>query len=152
MMVRGVAANPWTVAHQRAAMTGTMLADIMARTNEDKFVLVGHSLGARVMVMTAQALGSDRLGEPLIESMHLLGAAVANDGDWQQLDAAVSDKIWNCWSRRDRVLKFLYRSAQIGARASGQTGFDSKFASINDRDVSRSVASHSDYIANVTLR
>jgi pimeloyl-ACP methyl ester carboxylesterase len=107
MMVRGVAANPWTVARQRAAMTGTMLGDIMARTNEDKFVLVGHSLGARVMVTTAQALGSDRLGESLIESMHLLGAAVANDGEWQRLDAAVSGKIWTCWSRRDRVLKFL---------------------------------------------
>ena len=74
LLAGDMAANPWTVAKTRAEMTGAVLADLIARADQGPFVLLGHSLGARVMVYAAQALGT--LPEPKIDSMHLLGAAV----------------------------------------------------------------------------
>ena len=145
-----VAANPWTVAKNRAGMTGAILADLIARTDDGPYILVGHSLGARVMVHAAQALGT-RAGEPRIETMHLLGAAVGNRGDWRSLDAAVSGTVWNYRSTRDEVLGTIYRFAELGQRAVGHTGFNSRFSRIKDRNVTRTVDGHSAYFDGVQL-
>jgi pimeloyl-ACP methyl ester carboxylesterase len=145
-----LAANPWTVAKTRAGMTGAVLADLIARTNEGPFVLLGHSLGARVMVSAAQALGT--MPEPRIDSMHLLGAAVGRGGDWRTLDKAVAGGVWNYYSSRDQVLRLLYTLAETGERAVGLAGFETKFRSVKDRDVTRLVGSHSDYIRAVKLQ
>ena len=75
LLANDLAKNPWHVAKTRAAMTGAVVADLLARTDQPSFILVGHSLGARVMVTAAQSLGT-RQGTPKIETMHLLGAAV----------------------------------------------------------------------------
>ncbi len=56
-------------------MTGIVLANLVARTDEEAFILIGHSLGARVMVTAAQTLGT-RNASPRLDSVHLLGAAV----------------------------------------------------------------------------
>ena len=146
-----VAANPWTVAKTRAAMTGTVLADLIARTNEGPYVLIGHSLGARVMVHAAQSLGSTDTGAPRIEAMHLLGAAVGTKGDWRTLNEAVSGTVWNYYSGRDQVLKTLYAVAELGQKAVGLVGFNSKFDRIKDRNVTRKVDGHSRYLGAVTL-
>jgi pimeloyl-ACP methyl ester carboxylesterase len=150
VMAGEVAANPWTVAKTRAAMTGAVLADLIARSDQGPFVLLGHSLGARVMVSAAQALGT--LPEPKVHSMHLLGAAVGRGGDWRTLDKAVAGAIWNYHSSRDQVLRLLYTGAERGQRAVGYTGFKTKFRSVKDRDVTRLVGSHSDYIGAVKLQ
>lgn len=145
-----LAANPWSVAKSRAAMTGTVLADLMARSNGQEFVLIGHSLGARVMVTAAQSLGT-RGGAPKITAMHLLGAAVGAEGDWRTLIDAVDDRVYNYWSRNDFVLKYLYRTAQVGNRAAGQTGIRSRHRNISNRDVSAKVKTHADYFGGVRL-
>lgn len=145
-----VATNPWTVAKTRAGMTGAALAEIIARTLDGPYVLMGHSLGARVMVTTAQALGT-RAGPPRVESMHLLGAAVDRKGDWRSLEGAVSGAVWNYWSAEDAVLRWLYTLAERGKEAAGQRGFGSGLARIKDRNVSRRVAGHSSYLSTVTL-
>lgn len=146
----GVATNPWTLAKTRAGMTGVALAALIARTTEGPYVLVGHSLGARVMVTAAQTLATQS-GPPRIEAMHLLGAAVGRKGDWHSLNAATRGVIWNYWSTNDNVLRWLYKMAEAGQEAVGQTGFNTTFPGIKDRNVSRSVASHSDYIARIVL-
>ena len=146
----GVATNPWTVAKTRAGMTGVALAELIARTQEDAYVLIGHSLGARVMVTAAQSLGT-RPGTPRIESMHLLGAAVGRKGDWHTLDAAVTGTVWNYYATNDNVLRWLYKLAEIGQTATGQAGFTTKFSTIKDRNVSRKVAKHSDYVPKLAL-
>lgn len=151
LLASDLAKNPWSVAKNRAAMTGAVLADLMARTDDQRFILVGHSLGARVMVTAAQALGTKQ-GRPRIEAMHLLGAAVGASGDWRTLDAAVSDHVWNYRSENDNVLKYLYRSVQAGEAAAGVVGFGSSFPKISDRNVSRIVSSHSMYFTRVTLK
>jgi Protein of unknown function (DUF726) len=54
LLAADLAKNPWHVAKNRADKTGVVLADLLARTNADCYVLVGHSLGARVMVVAAR--------------------------------------------------------------------------------------------------
>ena len=147
----GIAKNPWSVAHARAGMTGAILADLIKRT-EDNFILVGHSLGARVAVTAAQALGTNPEGAPRIEAMHLLGAAVDSRGDWHSLNNAVADTVWNYWSDNDAVLGVAYRAARAGGEAVGQTGFNSGFARIKDRNESKQVGGHTDYVPNIKLR
>ncbi len=39
--------NPWHVAKNRADKTGAILADLIARTEADTYVLIGHSLASR---------------------------------------------------------------------------------------------------------
>lgn len=145
-----IAKNPWNVAKNRAGMTGAMLADLLARTDEGPFVLVGHSLGARVMVTAAQTLAT-RPGEPVIESMHLLGAAVGVRGDWRSLNDAVTGTVWNYYSREDQVLRWLYTLGDFGQSAVGHMGFRTRFPHIKDRNVSRSVGTHSAYFTAVKL-
>lgn len=145
-----VATNPWTVAKTRAGMTGAALAEIIARTLDGPYVLMGHSLGARVMVTAAQALGT-RPGPPRVESMHLLGAAVDRKDDWRSLEAAVEGTVWNYWSSEDAVLRWLYRFAEVGKEAAGHQGLSTKLPRIRNRNVSRRVANHSGYLAAVTL-
>jgi len=145
-----ILSNPWSVAKTRAGMTGAALADLIARTDEGPFVLVGHSLGARVMVTAAQALGT-RPYAPRIDSMHLLGAAVGSAGDWRTLNDAVSGDVWNYHSSRDTVLRLVYSIAERGKHAGGHRGFDSRFQKIKDRNVSRSVEGHSAYFAGIKL-
>jgi pimeloyl-ACP methyl ester carboxylesterase len=146
-----IASNPWTVAKARAGMTGAALADLIARTDEGPYVLIGHSLGARVMVAAAQALGT-RAAAPKIASMHLLGAAVGDRGDWRTVDDAVAGKVWNYYSSKDQVLRWLYSLAEGNQKAVGFVGFRSRFPCMMDRNVSRTVSSHSAYVGAVALQ
>jgi pimeloyl-ACP methyl ester carboxylesterase len=150
-----LAANPWTVAAHRATMTGAVLADAIARTDHESFVLIGHSLGARVMVTAAQALGTrddTRTNpKPRIGTMHLLGAAVSTGQDWLALSQAVSGTIWNYYSRNDPVLKWAYTVGEHGQTSVGRTGFHAAFANIKDRNVSATVHDHLGYFTEVTL-
>ena len=144
-------ANPWSVAKGRAAMTAGILADLLAHTESESFILVGHSLGARMMLRTAELLAS-RPGEPRLEAVHLLGAAVGAKGDWGLLNNSVTDCVWNYWSSNDDVLKYFYRSAQLGQTAAGCAGFRSVLPKIVDVDVSSTVGSHKRYFQAVKLR
>ena len=94
-----VLANPWIVADHRATLTGIALAEVLARVDGVSFILAGHSLGAKVCVEAASALGARRAAEPVIEEIHLLGAAVATGQDWQLLCNGLEGTIWNNWSR-----------------------------------------------------
>ena len=133
-------------------MTGAALAALIARTIEGPYVLMGHSLGARVMVTAAQTLATQP-GPPRIESMHLLGAAVGRKGDWHNLEAAVTGTVWNYWSANDNVLRWLYTLAEIGETAAGQTGFRSRFGRGSKTAMSAdSVSGHSAYVSKVRLQ
>lgn len=146
-----LAKNPWWVARARAAMTGAVLADLITRTDGDSYVLVGHSLGARVMLEATQALAT-RDSAPQLESVHLLGAAVGATTDVHGLDKAVSDTMWNYWSGNDAVLRRVYRLAQGGQSAAGAVGFRSTSPTVKNRNVTRAVQSHSDYVERIQLK
>lgn len=147
-----LAKNPWTVAKTRADATGALLGDLLARvTGEDEFILVGHSLGARVMVTATEVL-STKPGTARIAQVHLLGAAISQGGDFSALDRGVLEFVDNYHSTNDRVLKLMYRFAQAGATAVGAKGFGSKLKKIHDYDVSADVRGHGEYIERLIMR
>jgi len=150
LVAADVAANPWTVARTRADMTGAALADLLARTDENQFVLVGHSLGGRVMAKSAMALAT-RSEPPLIKEIHLLGAAVGRGREWLRTGTAVEGAIYNYYSSNDKVLGRLYKMAELGTTPVGLKGIGASDAKLRDRNVSRQVNGHSDYFEKVDL-
>jgi hypothetical protein len=150
LILADLAKNPWHTALVRADRTGVALAGILARTREERFILVGHSLGARAMITAAETLAtSDQ--SPRIETIHLLGAAEGSKGDWRPLSESVTNSVYNYFSTNDAVLKFAFAAAQVGSVAVGLRGFRSKFGNIKDRDVSPLVKDHSGYFSSVRL-
>lgn len=112
--------NPWHSTMVKAGMTGVLLADAIARTQGWTFTLAGHSLGARAIFYTLEAL-STRNDAPVIEDVYLLGGAVGggekdNDG-WEAATHAVRGRIFNCHSDKDDVLKYMYQGANCGLSA-----------------------------------
>ena len=150
LLAAELAKNPWHVAKSRANKTGVVLADLLARTETDSYVLVGHSLGARVMVVAAQALGT-KLDAPRIEAVHLTGAAIGAKSDWHTLTARVEDAIYNYHSANDNVLKYLYRVAEAGESPAGLIGFTPCPTRLKNIDVSDQIARHSDYFEDFRL-
>jgi hypothetical protein len=151
LIAQEIIANPWTLAVRRAGMTGASLADILGRTQEDSFVLVGHSLGARAMA-TAAGILSTRPGAPKLEAVHLLGAAIGAKQDWRPLNDSVQDRVWNYHSHKDAVLSKLYRTAQMGQHAAGVDGIRTSLKHISNVDLTTTVEGHSDYFAVAHLR
>ncbi|WP_031278508.1 DUF726 domain-containing protein [Candidatus Microthrix parvicella] len=113
-------------------------------------MLVGHSLGARVMVVAAQALGTKKDG-PRVEAAHLVGAAIGAKSDWSPLTERVNDAVYNYHSTNDNVLKRLYSVAMAGQKAAGLTGFTPTPPKLKNVDVSDQVRRHSDYFANIAM-
>ena len=105
---------------------------------------------ARAIVTAAHTLATSPDG-PKIDAVHLLGAAIGAKGNWRGLNDAVTDTVYNYYSANDKVLKYLYPVAQAGSKPAGLCGFGSKFPKIKDRNVSRLVNSHSDYLRKVQL-
>lgn len=151
LLAADLAKNPWHVAKNRADKTGVVVADLLARTDADSYVLVGHSLGARVMVVAAQTLGTKDSG-PQVEAAHLTGAAIGAKSDWHTLTARVSDTIYNYHSANDNVLKYLYAFAMGGQKAAGLVGFRPTPPKLENVDVSDCVDGHADYYTKVTFR
>lgn len=146
-----MAKNPWHVARIRAEMTGAVLADLISRTEGERFVLIGHSLGARVMMSTARVLAT-KADEPRLAEVHLLGAAVNSRLDLRGLEAAIEGgMIHNYWSRNDTILRGLYRSAEFGTRAAGAVGFSHRSPVVKNHNVSRRVSGHSAFTTEVQL-
>lgn len=143
--------NPWTVAVNRANKTALALTAIIQRSNLESVVLVGHSLGGRVMLNLATALAgaAGTENEVRVEAVHLLGAAIGQDKTWDSVGEALSGVVHNYHSQNDSVLGYLYPAAMGGRKPIGFEGLDASFA-VN-HDVSDAVKTHSAYYENVQL-
>jgi hypothetical protein len=150
VLASDLAKNPWHVAKNRADKTGVIVGDLLARTETESYVLMGHSLGARVMVVAAEALGSKPAG-PRIQSAHLLGAAIGATSNWDALTGAVDEAVYGYHSADDNVLRYVYRTVQGGQSAAGYSGFSPSASKLVNVDVSATVKSHFDYQSNVQL-
>lgn len=148
LSVFGIANNPWSVALVKAEQTGVVLSDILARTN-DKYILCGHSLGARVIYRTLDSL-STKKNQWIIDA-HLLGGAVGSDRKiWKKAKKAVIGNIVNYRSDNDYVLATMYKlgtffqSDPIGRHRIAVRG-------ILDVNVSSTVNGHTEYKNNFAL-
>jgi hypothetical protein len=141
----GIANNPWSVALIKAEQTGVLLADILARTDK-KYILCGHSLGARVIYRTLDSLATK--DKNFILDAHLLGGAIGSDKkSWTKAKKAVIGSIVNYRSDNDYVLATMYKlgtffqSDPIGRHKIDVNG-------IIDVDVSDTVDGHTKYKNN----
>lgn len=150
LVVSDLAKNPWHVAKNRADKTGVILGDILARTETESYVLIGHSLGARVMVVAAETLAT-KPGGPRIQSAHLLGTAIGARSNWDALTMAVDDAVYGYHSKNDAILKYVYKTVQGGQSAAGHEGFTPTSGKLVNVDVSDRVSTHFDYQDNVRL-
>lgn len=150
LLAADLAKNPWHVARTRADKTGVVLADLLARTNETTWILVGHSLGARVMAVAAQALGTKTNG-PRIQAVHLTGTAADAKCDPHALTTAVDEALYNYHSTNDAVLKYLYRAAEGGQMAAGLSGFTPTSNRVRNVNVTAEVKKHTEYFQHVVL-
>jgi len=151
----GLATNPWSVASIKAYQTGALLADIIARTNK-KYILIGHSLGARVIYSCLASLNTK--DEYYVQDVHLLGGAVDkncetdNDRvDWSELHNAVTGSINNYFSKNDIVLQTLYKVGEgikfeLG-NPIGRHPIDNE--NINNIDVTQYINGHTEYKLNL---
>ena len=96
----------WKDAIHKAEEAGSWLAKYIDSQDSRTFVLMGHSLGARV---SCHALKNLKRADS-VHSMYLFGGAVSNKETW---DGACANhpklKVINCFSENDYVLKFLYK-------------------------------------------
>lgn len=154
----GLATNPWSVAGIKAYQTGALLADIIARTDKE-YILIGHSLGARVIYSCLASLKTK--DKTFIKDVHLLGGAVNNNCvdnkdcsssiNWNELENAVSGDIYNYYSSNDDILKFLYK---IGEGVKFDFGDPIGRSKINNNrikniDVSDYIKGHTEYKKNL---
>jgi pimeloyl-ACP methyl ester carboxylesterase len=152
LSVAGLARNPWHVARTRASMTGAVLADAIVRSDLQSVVLVGFSLGGRIMSAAAESLATLSDEAPRVETMHLLGAAVGAHSDWRAIEPAVGGTIYNYFSKNDRILSALYRVAEGGTKAIGAEGIPTKSPRVKNVDVSKKVSGHAEHLKAVSLR
>ncbi|WP_211340907.1 DUF726 domain-containing protein [Xylanimonas allomyrinae] len=150
LLAADLAKNPWHVAKNRADKTGVVVGDLLARTDAESYVLIGHSLGARVMAVAAEAL-STKPGGPRVQAVHLLGAAMGAKGDWTALTAAVDDAVYGYYSANDNILRIVYKVAQAGQTAAGLVGFTPPTAKLVNVDVSEVVKDHFQYQDRIQL-
>jgi len=151
----GLATNPWSVASVKAYQTGALLADIIARTNKE-YILIGHSLGARVIYSCLASLKTKE--ECYIKEVHLLGGAVDNNCSpdnnrvsWNDLHNTVTGNINNYFSKNDSVLKILYTLGEgikfENGDPIGRHEIDNE--KINNIDVTQYVSGHTKYKPNL---
>ena len=157
--VLGLANNPWSVASVKAYQTGALLADLIARTDKE-YILVGHSLGSRVIYSCLSALKTkDRV---FIKDIHLLGGAVnnncekkddsSNSVNWGGIEKAVSGEINNYYSKNDDILKILYKVGE-GVKFDfgepiGRNEINNE--AINNIDVTDLISGHTVYKKNLS--
>jgi hypothetical protein len=146
-VVTQIFGNRWHGSMVKASMTGLILADLLARTDhKEGFILMGHSLGARVIYYMLEALSTTKNAN--INDVYLLGGAVGldNSPDWDAAVSAVSGNIFNVYSTRDDVLRYLYQGANAFlSRPIGLGPIRSSSSKLKNLDASSIVDSHMNY-------
>lgn len=140
----------WLVAKQRASATGLALADAIAATEGQTFSLLGFSLGGRVMATAARSLAERGITDKLVD-VQLIGSAINRSDSWQPMVDAVSEGVWNYYSKYDSVLNYLYRTAEVGGLAIGLVGMGLHGPKAFDVNVSDKVSGHTRYLENISL-
>jgi hypothetical protein len=133
----------WHSTMDTAEQAGKLLAQAIERTPGWRFTLLGHSLGARVIHYALKDLAP----YARVDNVYLLGGAVGggpkDDACWKTAASAVKDKIYNCYSGEDDVLRFMYQSANaMLSDPIGYSGIHLKHPRIVQHDATALVQRH----------
>ena len=142
--VSDIIGNPWHTSMVKAAMTGVVLADLIARVeNRPRFILMGHSLGARVIYYTLAALATKK--ERFFQDVYRFGGAVGMGDFWKDAGTAVSGKIHNFYSKHDWILEGMYKSANLYQSKPIGLGPIKAGRQFKNYDVSSLIRGHTEY-------
>lgn len=139
--------NPWHVAMKKAEKTGVILADILGRCGNENFILIGHSLGCRVIYSCIQTLATSG-NTSRIAGLHLLGGAVHHDrANWVEACRALvpTGRIYNYFSSADYILKVLYSVGTFFQSSPIGRNRISRVRRISNHDMSVRKLGHMDY-------
>ena len=115
LRIARVLGNPYSVAKARSGKAGRVLATALMQKVQGKrpVILVGFSLGARVIYQAFQAL-VEQNAFGLVESVVLIGlTAPCEEQDWRKARAVVAGRVINVFSPEDYILGFLYRTSSL---------------------------------------
>ena len=151
-ILKGILANPWFVAHQKAAEVGYLNAEMLSRYSGSAPTLMGHSLGARTIYFTLLQLARKE-GRPVVSDVFLFGGAVGSaEREWAKAATAVSGRIYNFYSTKDDVLSHLYQVVSLGRnRPIGLRRIRSRAPNIVNVPCTDLVDSHMDYKQKLEL-
>jgi hypothetical protein len=115
----------WTNALRKSKLTGSLLSKVLSNCEIEEFILIGHSLGSRVIF---NCLDNLKMNESkIINDVHLLGGAVSNNIEkWSLAENAVKNKIYNYYSKKDTVLQIAYKLGTLDNNPIGRTIINSK--------------------------
>jgi hypothetical protein len=144
--------NPFHQALVKSQMAGVVLAEALGRTPAHRrYILMGHSLGARVCFYTLMNLAEARRNRKAtgrISEAHLFGAAVGLEpkSDWRKASVPVDKLIYNYHSDNDDVLKVGYQGAlalaSVPVGRFPRTGVEK----VHNVDVTDLVTKHDEYV------
>lgn len=141
--------NAWSVALQRAEVTGALLARlIQERRLQDRPVsLLGYSLGAKAIFCCLQLLASSG-HHGAIEDVYLVGGpmSASDHKAWRQARSVVSGRFVNGFASRDAVLGIIYRATHLDTPAGLSPVC---LPGVEDVDLSRLIKSHSEYASKM---
>jgi Protein of unknown function (DUF726) len=123
----------------RSMEAGRILGELIAQTKSRSLVLVGHSLGAQLMVTAAETCAEFGRYDAISE-VHLLGAAMRSTDDFLLLSESVDGLVYNYHSINDPDLYLLY-GPYVGT--AGANGIDTLLLNVKNVDLSDSVFAHS---------
>lgn len=135
----------WSTATSNAEIAGKSLAGLLYNQEKD-FILLGHSLGSRVISYCLENLNQTHKCN--IIDVFLLGGAVGNDyALWSNKNEIVSGCIYNFLSKKDRVLQILYKIGEASKlEFNSPVGRDPiSIEFIENIDVSQQVNGHTVY-------
>lgn len=139
-------ATEWYAAYTTAAKVGVVLAEILQKTDAPNgSILMGHSLGAKVIYHTLTELGQKEC--PCVKEAYLLGGAVTSTTEhWAAARQGTTGNIYNIYSTNDAVLKYCYNASVLGKHSpAGRTEFGNEAVPIHNIDASSFVNGHSEY-------
>lgn len=138
--------NDWHLSVRNSKHAWQFLADILTACGHKEFILVGHSLGARVIHNCLEHITSKNI-ESNINDVFLLGGAVnSRNKKWENAIRSIKNSAYNYYSKNDGVLKEIYGAVMIDDYPIGLHGVNlSKFKNI---DASKYIKGHTEYIPN----
>ncbi|KAL8760510.1 MAG: hypothetical protein Q9184_003308 [Pyrenodesmia sp. 2 TL-2023] len=146
LKISRVVDNPFSVAKSRSDKAGELLADALINKcqGERPVVLVGYSLGARVIYTCLMSLAR-RKAFGLVESAVLIGTPCpSTTGDWRVMRSVVASRLVSVYSENDYVLGFLYRTSSIQYGVAGLQKVEG-LPGVENVDVSETVSGHLRY-------
>lgn len=138
--------NYWHSAVRNSKDSGVFLAKVLNACQKKEFILIGHSLGARVKYNCLKHIDENEFISNVFEVNLLVGAVSSNEKKWQTISLLVKNNIYNYFSDNDIVLKSAYRISMLSILPIGLAKIENK--KVINNDSTRVIKGHSKYIEN----